>query len=258
MFVVLLQVIALAASVSGGVQYCPSAGDITVAYGSPEIFDQGWQIQGGGGAATKASFNLIPGSVDFDIDFSGVHTGVNANIYTISPSFSGPFKPADYCDGAKPAGPTWCVEIDWVESNGNCGGQTTIHTRPGPGSNGCTAWGCGYPYHYNGRAQYHMRIEYGPDGSVYVTRDGQTIWPNMLNPVPQDQDRSTLIDYYKRNGAVIYSTQWVGWVPVPDCGTSGDLPSSHFRVSNLIVNGTVVNGPTPRQCSQKFNSVTEQ
>jgi len=87
-----------------------------------------------------------------------------------------------------------------------------------------------------------MTIEYGNDGSVVVTRDGQTISPNMLNPVPQDQDKSTLVDFYKRFGAVIYSTQWVGWVPVPDCGTTGDLPSSQFKVTNLRINGTLVNG----------------
>ena len=31
-----------------------------------------------GGVATKSAYNLLGGQVDFDIDLSGVHTGVNA------------------------------------------------------------------------------------------------------------------------------------------------------------------------------------
>jgi hypothetical protein len=41
----------------------------------------------------------------------------------------------------------------------------------------------------------------------------------------------------------------VGWVPVSDCGTSGNLDAAKFSISNLVINGTVVQGPTPTMCS---------
>merc|ERR1712118_319118 len=123
----------------------------------------------------KAAFNLIGGYVEFDIDFSAVHQGVNANIYTISPPIGGGgYTGSNYCDGADNDKP-WCVEVDWIESNGNCGGATTLHTRPGPGSNGCTSWGCRQSYHYNGRTSFHMRIEYDNEGRWTTNRDGQAM-----------------------------------------------------------------------------------
>jgi len=246
----MLGVIILAILVSAqGELFCPSANDLVVAYGTPQFFDQGWSTQGGGATATKASFNLLGGWVEYDVDFSGVHTGVNANVYTICPTFSGSFQPkVNYCDGAK-TGSDWCVEVDWIETNGNCGGQTTLHTREGPGSNGCTAWGCANSYHYNGRSAFRMRINYGDDGTWTTVRDGQTIGPNNLNPPAQGQDWSILKQQYQSKGAVIYSSQWVGWVPLPDCGQTGDLPSSFFKVSNLRINGTVVQGTKPKVCS---------
>lgn len=134
--------------------------------------DQGWTIHGDGGAATKAAFNLVGGFVEYDMDVSGVHTGVNANIYSISPTIgSQGYSGDNYCDGAVNDKP-WCLEVDWIESNGNCGGASTLHTKQGPGNDGCTAWGCRASYHYNGRTSFHMRIEYGQDGSWTTIRDG--------------------------------------------------------------------------------------
>ena len=93
MLVTLVSILAVAASANlvdaknaTSSQYCPSANDIVAAYGSPNIFNGGWSITGGGAAATKASFNLLGGSVEYDIDLSHANTGVNANIYTISPT----------------------------------------------------------------------------------------------------------------------------------------------------------------------------
>jgi hypothetical protein len=230
-------------------QWCPSANDFTVAYGSPHLMDQGWEIQGNGGVATKSTFNLVGGFVEFDIDFSGVDPGVNANIYTISPSVgSSGYTPGNYCDGAK-TGSGFCLEVDWIESNGNCGGATTLHTKEGPGSNGCTAWGCRASYHYNGRSSFHMRIEYGTDGSWTTIRDGQTIGGGSLSPQPSGWDWSVIKSNYETKGALIYSSEWVGWVPVDDCGKGpGNLDASHYKVSNLKISGSVVQGPTPRSC----------
>ena len=220
---------------------------MTAGYGSPTIVNQGWTVNGGGSVATKAAFNLLGGSVEYDVDFSGTHPGVNANIYTISPAGIGSyFSQSKYCDGAK-YGSDWCVEVDWVETNGNCGGQTTLHTIEGPGV-GCTAWGCANSYHYNGKTKFHMKITYGTDGQWNTYRDGVLIGPQQLNPVPQGSDWAKLKEQYSQRGAVIYSSQWVGWVPVPECGQSGDLNSSRFTISNLIIKGSVVQGPTPSMC----------
>lgn len=231
-----------------GAAYCPSGDDFVVSYGSPQLYDQGWSVNGGGAAATKASFNLLGGSVEYDIDLSGVPPGVNANIYSISPEgIGGGFTGGDYCDGADNEQP-WCVEVDWLESNGNCGGATTLHTKPGPGNDGCTSWGCRVNYHYNGRASFHMKVEFGADGQWTTKRDGQVISPNSLSPVPGESDWSTLAEQYSSRGAVVYSSQWTGWTPVDDCGGGGDLDSAHFSIKNLRIVGKVVQGPVPRQC----------
>merc|ERR1712151_783367 len=45
--------------------------------------------------------------------------------------------------------------------------------------------------------------------------------------------------------------EWVGWVPLEDCGKGpGNLDGSHVKISNLKIEGSVVQGPTPRTCSQ--------
>lgn len=234
----------------GLTKYCPSANDFTVAYRTsdplPVLNNQGYQIQGGGAVATKAAYNLLGGSVEFDISFAGVHTGVNANIYTISPSIgSGGFSQNNYCDGAK-TGSGWCLEVDWIESNGNCGGASTLHTVPGPGSVGCTQWGCQKEYMYNGTPTFHMKITYNTDGTWNTFRDGRDI--GALRPAPRAQDISILKQAYQSKGGVIYSSQWTGWVPVSRCGTSGDLHSSYFEVKNLVITGQVVQGPQPTRC----------
>ena len=227
--------------------YCPSVKDIVVGYGNAKLYDQGWLNKGGGSAATKASFNLLGGYVEFDIDFTNTQEGINGNIYTISP-FNIPssgFTQKNYCDGAK-KGSNWCVEIDWIESNGNCGGATTLHTIEGPGS-GCTAWGCSSKYKYNGKPSFHMKISYSLDGNVNVYRDNQLVQP--YNPQPKPNELVVLVEQYKKYGAVIYSSLWKGWVPMENsCASNGDLPSSSFEVKNLKINGILVQGPEPSLC----------
>jgi len=51
----------------------------------------------------------------------------------------------------------------------------------------------------------------------------------------------------KSKGAVIYASQWQGWVP-GDCGGWGDLHSSVVTVKGLKISGRVVNGPEPKRC----------
>lgn len=229
--------------------YCPSASDFIKAYSNPTLFDQGWTINGGAGVATKAAFNLLGGYVEYDINFSSVHTGVNANIYTISPSTGGnAFSQNNYCDGAK-TGASWCVEADWIESNGNCGGATTLHTVQG-GGGGCNAGGCQTSYYYDYKPSFHMKVSYTSEGVWTTVHDGKTITGSNLSPSPQSSDWATLKDQYSKKGAVIYSSQWTGWVPLSSCGTYGDLGSSSFTVSNLKIYGSVVQGPAPRTCGR--------
>lgn len=52
----------------------------------------------------------------------------------------------------------------------------------------------------------------------------------------------------KSRGAVLYSSQWTGWVP-GSCGGDGNLGASTFSVSNLKIQGSVIKGPEPRRCS---------
>eukprot|EP00939_MAST-03C_sp_MAST-3C-sp1_P004966 g4966.t1 len=235
--------------------WCPSSSDFVITYtggdGSSKVTlqDQGYEIHGAGGVATKAAYNMIDGYVEYDVDFSTVNTGVNANVYSISPkNIDGTgYVKDDYCDGADNSSP-WCVEVDFVESNGNCGGATTLHTVEGPGSNGCTSWGCRFDYHYKGKSSFHMRVDFAVDGTWTTTRDGVVISGSMMSPQPGASDWQTIKGAYESQGAVIYSSEWTGWVPVSDCGTSGDLSSSHFAVSNMKIKGKVVQGPPPAAC----------
>merc|ERR1712146_551670 len=104
---------------------------------------------------------------------------------------------------------------------------------------------------HNGRTSFHMRIEYGADGSWTTIRDGQVINSGSLSPSPGGFDWGVIKSSYENKGAVIYSSEWSGWVPVEDCGTSGNLPGSHFSVSNLRIKGSIVQGPTPRACGSR-------
>jgi len=246
---------------SGLSLYCPSVDDLTVAYCDegpnkdmpcPQLTDRGWTILGGGGAATKSAFNILGGYVEYDIDLSNVDSGVNANIYTISPVFSGSEfnKENDYCDGAQ-TGADWCMELDWIESNGKCGGAATIHTIEGLGNDGCTSWGCRVSEHY-GRSKFHMKIEYDQSGAWTITRDGQVL--GDWNPSPDGRAWNYMKQMHEERGTVIYSSEWTGWVPVDDCGTNpGDLYGSSVTISNLVVSGSVVQGPEPTKCQSEVS-----
>ena len=230
------------------IAYCPKIADFSIDYsaaGSKQILkDGGWTHFGGGRVSTKSTFNLIGGKIEFEIDISKANPGVNANIYSISPKFSGSaYKMADYCDAQK-TGSDWCTEIDWIESNGNCGGGTIYHTIPGAGS-GCTAWGCGSRYKYNGKTKFSMKFEYDNNGVISAYRDGNLL---SITPKPLASDWAMVKKQYEDRGALIISSQWVGWVPVSECGESGKLENSSFTISNLRIFGKLVQGPAPSRC----------
>jgi len=224
------------------------ASDMVVAYGdNVNLKDGGWDISGNGGGASKASFNLLGGYVEFDVDISNTRSGVNANLYAIAPSTGGDgYNPSEYCDGAgeKP----WCIELDWLESNGHCKGATTIHTIPGPGSNGCTAWGCRTTYTVDSPT-FHMRVEYGQDGSETILRDGQAL--GGYDPAPDGSTWGKIKSEMQGKGVVLYGSEWTGWVPEDTCGgpNAGDLDASSYSINNIVVQGSVVQGPEPSKCN---------
>jgi cellulose 1,4-beta-cellobiosidase len=232
--------------------YCPSAKDFIIAYGGSnvQLIDQGWTITNGGGAATKASFNLLGGSVEYDVDFSGTNPEINANIYSISPKniskLTG-FTQDDYCDGSERK--VFCVEIDWIESNGKCAGATAIHTKQGTGVDGCNSWGCTKAISYTS-STFKMRVDYATDGSFTVYRNSQLLFKSSdMKPLPKASEYSILADAYKTYGALIYSSQWKGWVPAQSsCPTGGDLQGSIYKLRNLVIKGTLVQGPEPSKC----------
>lgn len=249
-----LLVITTAAAFANAAVYCPAAGDLVAAYGKPQIRDQGWTVTGGAAVATKAAFNLLGGYVEFDVDFSSTKPGVNANVYTLSPPLvdKAGFDQTKYCDGAKTDN-TWCPEVDWIESNGACGAAATLHTVKGPGPNGCTAWGCRSEGTYPSGARFHMRVEYDADGGYRVKMGSKVITFASMQPTPGAGDKAIVAAAYQAAGAVIYSSQWVGWVPLEgQCGASASeavLAGSTFSVSNLVISGCVIQGPAPRTCT---------
>ena len=48
-------------------------------------FHAGWTIHGGARVGSKASFNLLGGYIEWDMDTTGAQTGVNNNFYVTSP-----------------------------------------------------------------------------------------------------------------------------------------------------------------------------
>merc|ERR1712087_466006 len=103
-------------SPGSGATYCPRGSDFNIDYGSPQLNSNGWTVHGGGRVGSKASFNLAGGFMEFDMDLSGAHGGVNNNAYITFPSRVG-----SYCDSGGTGG---CAELDFIENNGNCAGSS--------------------------------------------------------------------------------------------------------------------------------------
>ncbi len=237
---------------TGGSQshYCLSPSDLIVAYGNNvTLHKQGWQINGGGGVATKAAFNLLGGSVEFNVSIERVNAEVNTNLYGISPVIaSSGFTQNNLCDGSAQPTPRKCLEVDWVENNGKCMAATTIHAKPGSGIDGCNGWGC-YKF-WKIDHNYKLKITYSTDGNFKVYKDGSYLLSSAdLIPKPTALEIATIAANYKKNGTVLYSSQWRGWVPArTSCPLGGNLDTSIYRISGLVIIGSVVQGPVPAKC----------
>ena len=73
-------------SPSGATLFCPNNNDWSIEYGSANLQDGGWSITGGARVRSKASFNLLGGYIEFDMNTAGAKTGVNNNFYITSPT----------------------------------------------------------------------------------------------------------------------------------------------------------------------------
>jgi len=238
---------------------CLSADDLGWDYnaGGGQLIDSGFTIKGGARAHSKAAYDLLGGFIEFDLDTTNAHVGLNNNVYFISPHLGpeGYTSMDQYCDGAvqhgrraanRSANDYWCMELDINEDNGNCGSQTAVHTVMGhPG--GCDANGCTITTHWN-QQRFKVRAEITEDGSFQVNMGGI-----QQNPNQDEGSKAIVRDTMKSRGAVIQASQWAnpgGWLPVGECGSDGDLDSSVYTVSNIRIKGRVVAGPTPRKCGQ--------
>jgi len=158
------------------------------------------------------------------MDLGGAHGGVNNNVYVTFPNNVG-----QYCDSGGTGG---CAELDFVENNGHCAAATTFHTDPNGGDKGGTQTVNGISSHV------HVHASWDANGdTLTVMVDGHQI-SGAGNPGNE----------MKARGAVLYSSQWTGWVP-GSCGGDGNLGASTFSVSNLKIQGSVIHGPEPRRCS---------
>lgn len=221
--------------------YCPdpsedfhdeSGGGTSVAW-SPT----GWTIKGGGRVSSKASFNMVGGGyIEWDMDLGGAHGNVNTNFYLTYPSREN-CGISCYCDsgGSAPG----CAEMDLTENNGGCWQATTWHPRP-DGSD------------HNGEAQegglsggkVHFKAQWDASGNKLQVSVGGN-----------QHSGQGLVDVMTQFGGVIYSSQWVGWVPGGNRCGSGDLGSSVVSVSNLKIKAKVVQGPEPKKCTSNSTVV---
>lgn len=198
-------------------------------------------MTGSGGVHGRQTFNLLGGYIEFEMDTSGAHTGVNNNFYLVSPDPSY-FKPTNDCDIQGQFKPS-CMEMDIVENNGNCLAQTTWHTWANH-QGGCDRGGCYGQKYRSGTSKF--RAEFSQDGWMTVYIDGEKI--DVTHPVPSEASHKFVHDTMASRGAQIQSSQWVGWVPGGNCQGGGGLESSTFSVKHIKVSGTVIQGTAPAKC----------
>lgn len=176
---------------------------------------------------SKASFNFAGGFMEFDMDLSGAHGNVNNNFYLTYPRDG-----RTYCDSGGSCGGNCCAEMDITENNGNCFQATTWHTnRDGSDHDGKAQTG-------GINAHVHIKATWSADGSqLTVDVNGN------------QHSGEGFADVMASPGAIIYSSQWTGWVP-GSCGGDGNLGASSFSVSNLKIQGKIVQGPEPAKCNE--------
>merc|ERR1711862_93012 len=231
-------------------RYCPTQDDFGFG-GGVTFHGNGWTIQGSGGVHSKTTWNLNGGYVEFDMDTTGAQGGVNTNLYTTSPD-RGKLQPTNDCDIQGVGKPT-CMEMDIIEMNGNCMAQSTVHTWPNHNGD-CDQGGCWSKQRMGGK--FHVKAEFSNGGWMSVQLNGQR--NDHYTPSPSKNSQNYVVQIMNSNGAQIQSSQWVGWVPAGPCPGGGNLGASRFTISNLVVQGSVVQGKQPTRCGgllANFSSV---
>jgi len=102
-----------------------------------------------------------------------------------------------------------------------------------------------------------IRSEFSRDGDVIVYIDG--VANHNYSPYPSSESQNVVVSTMNSIGAVIESSQWYGWVPgQSECptGDSSGLAHSFVSISNVVVEGTVVQRPTPTKCGNPPPSPT--
>merc|ERR1719408_97783 len=143
------------------VEYCPETSEdfqeeVEGPAGTVTWTPRGWHIQGQRRVSSKASFDLKGGSIEWDMDLSQSHGGVNSNFYVTFPHQANCGKNC-YCDSGATGG---CAEIDFTENNGGCFQASTWHEDPSGGDKS----GHGGTGGLSGGV-VHMKATYSADGS---------------------------------------------------------------------------------------------
>jgi hypothetical protein len=229
--------------------YCPGKSDLNHESGHVRFENGGWSFQGTSRVSSKTSWNLLGGYLEFDMDTTKAALGVNTNLYTVSMQKPNCGK-ACYCDIQEGDHPS-CMELDIIEANGNCAMQTTIHTfktNGVPNNPNCDRWGCYAKTRLSG-AKFHIKAEFGLDGSTTILMDGKAL--KSFNPSPSEASNKVVVDTMSSIGAAIESSQWAGWAPAKElCPSSGgvDIDTSRVSISNLRIYGTTKQGPEATEC----------
>jgi hypothetical protein len=206
-------------------------------------------MTGAGGLGSRQTFNLLGGYVEFDMDTTYAHTGINNNFYTSSPSAGS----LEYCDIQDSTSHPHCMEMDIIENNGNCLAQTTWHQWANHNGD-CDQGGCWGQLPINGK--FHVKAAFGTDGNMIVSINGRNV--DVKNPYPSGAAKAEVVNKMSTLGVQFHSTQWVGWVPSGgNCGANGDLDTSTFSVSNMRVMGLVRYGPEPTRCVGSYDATAE-
>ena len=217
--------------------YCPGQNDWT--FSSSTWDGDGYVIVGPGSVHGKASFNLLGGFVEFDMDPTNTTGEVNTNFYTTSPA-----KCCDYCDIQRSAP---CMEMDIIENNANCAMATTWHTDADH-NGGCDRGGCAGHSQLPGGA-FHMRADFSMDGTMTTTLNGKEVPVGSSKAGALDKARGIVKSTMESVGAMFQSSQWQGWVPSGQgCPPKGDLSKSRFAVRNVKVMGVLLQGQEPQKC----------
>lgn len=230
--------------------YCPTSEDFDLAYHTPygnvTAEGNGLRLYGRAGVNGRTSWNLLGGYIEFDMDVCGAQPGISSSVYTISPD-GGLREPSDYCD--KRVLMYSCMELDMVESYGQCLGQTTWHVSfDDCGPHGCRPYG---RYRLDDGCKFHMRTEFGEDGSLTQYRNGQVIQVAGLSTSDKVEIKQTM----ERAGALITSSSMEGGRDLHDdhgsCHSGGDWDTSQFAITNVVVHAPrgITFGPTPPVCS---------